>query len=250
MEKIFDLHPDGPTGPARPSERAQNRTIATSFLKGLDLMTVLARRPEGLPMSLLVRKLNLPRTSVLRMLATLEHYGLALKEERVWRATELFYEWSSRGTHEELRTRYAPVIHGIAHEVDELVELGVADARAVHYIYWERGTQPGAIDPARAPVVPLHKTASGKLFLSQQPTIAAEFAGQRLQDELSAAHATGVAWNRRESAPNVIAVATWAAAPSVASPVICIKWPCFRFTEAKAARALEVVRRELARLQA
>lgn len=228
----------------------QNRAIASSFLKGLNLMTVLARRPQGLPMAILTRKLNLPRTSVLRMLATLEHYGLAAKVGKMWCATENFHDWTSRETHEELRSRYRPVIRGIAADVDELVELGVAESRSVRYIYWERGRQPATVDPVKAPVVPLHKTASGKLYLSQQPQLAVEFANPRLQHELSSAHQTGVAWNRRESDPNVIAVATWAAKPSAAAPVICIKWPYFRFSEAKAERALTVVRRELARLHA
>jgi DNA-binding IclR family transcriptional regulator len=211
-------------------------------------MTVLARRPEGLSMSLLTRKLMMPRTSVLRMLATLEHYGLATKVGRAWRFTDLFYEWSSRSSHDELRSLYRPIIHGIACEVGELVELGVSDSRTVRYIYWEQGTQPGVLEPIRATVAPLHKTACGKLFISQQPTLAHEFSSQQLRAEISAALETGVAWNRRESDPNVIAVATWAAQPSAASPVICVKWPSSRFTEAKGERALAVVRRELARL--
>ena len=237
---------------ARPETRAgaQNRAIASSFLKGLDLMTVLARRPEGLPMTILLRKLNLPRTSVLRMLTTLEHYGLATKVGKAWCASDNFYAWSSRPTHEELRSLYRPVIHGIAHEVEELVELGVAESRRVRYIYWKQGPQPATVDPLKSPLLPLHKTASGKLYLSQQPELAVEFSNPRLQTELSSAQETGVAWNRRESDPNVIAVATWAAAPSSLAPVICIKWPYFRFSEAKAERALAVVRREVARLHA
>jgi DNA-binding IclR family transcriptional regulator len=66
-----------------------------------------------------------------------------------------------------------------------------------------------------------------------------------LIDEIALARASGVAWNRRESDPNIMAVATWAGAPSSITPVICVKWPFFRFTEAKAKHALASIRRTL-----
>lgn len=226
----------------------QNRAVASSFLKGLDLMTLVIRRPEGVPVAILMRKLKLPRTSVLRLLATLRQYGFVIKDGHNWRATEQFHHWGARDTDNELKSRYGELIRTVAAEVDELVELAVGEARGVRFIYWEQGTQPITIDPLKSGMYPLHQTAAGKLLLSQRPDLAQGVINPRLQAEIAEARTTGFAWNRRESDPNIMAIATWAAAASSVTPVICVKWPFFRFTEAKAHRALAIVRRELARL--
>lgn len=55
--------------PADPHLR-QKREIATSFLKGLDLLTLFARNPAGLTVPEIRQRLKFPRTSVLRMLGT------------------------------------------------------------------------------------------------------------------------------------------------------------------------------------
>ena len=95
---------------------------------------------------------------------------------------------------------------------------------------------------------PLHRTATGKLLLSQRPDLAAKLNDRRLQAEIELARTKGIAWNHRESDPNIIAVAVWAGLPSSTTPVICIKWPVFRFSEPKATRALATIRRVLAKL--
>lgn len=198
----------------RPKPARQNRTVASSFLKGLDLMTVLARRQDGLPMSLLVRKLNLPRTSVLRMLKTLEQYGLAAKYGRSWCATDQFYNWASRDTYQELANRYRPTVRAIASQIDELVELGIGDGHGVRYIYWEQSSAAVTVNPRKASGSPLYWTASGKLLLSQCPERLDGVPDRRIRAEIEEARTTGVAWNRRESDRNVVAVTTWADRPS------------------------------------
>ena len=230
------------------STRSQNRSVATSFLKGLDLMTVLARRPEGLAMPTLVARLNLPRTSILRMLQTLELYGLAVRSEGVWRSTDRFHEWCSRDTYSEIKHHYHEAIRAIATEVRELVELGVSEGEGVRFIDWVQADHSLTIDPLKSSLYPLHRTATGKLLLSQRPDLAAKLNDRRLQAEIELARTKGIAWNHRESDPNIIAVAVWAGLPSSTTPVICIKWPVFRFSEPKATRALATIRRVLAKL--
>lgn len=65
----------------------RNKQLATSFLKGLDLLTVLAREPEGLSMPALTAGIRQPRTTLLRLLVTLEHYGLVARHDAVWQTT-------------------------------------------------------------------------------------------------------------------------------------------------------------------
>lgn len=200
-------------------------------------------------MSLIMRKLRLPRTSIFRLLTTLQQYGLVAKNGRAWCATEQFYSWSSRDTHAEIIKRYGGVVHSVAVEVDELVELGIGEAGGVRCIHWEQASHPIIIDPLKSAVYPLHRTATGKLLLSQRPDLSSGLTDRRLLREIADARVTGMAWNRRESDPNIMAVATWAGSPSTLAPVICVKWPYFRFTEAKAQRALAIIRRELAELK-
>lgn len=224
------------------------RGVATSFLKGLDLLTLLARHPEGLSMPILRQRLKFPRTSVLRMLSTVEVYGLIARKGNRWCVTERFHDWCSRATHREIKERYHESLSLIAREVDELVELGVGECEGVRYIDWIQAGHPIMIDPLKSSLYPLHQTASGKLLLSQRPDLCENIQERRLIEEIAEARKSGIAWNRRESDTNIMAVATWAAAPSVVTPVICVKWPFFRFSEAKARHALAVIRRALARL--
>ena len=223
----------------------QKREIATSFLKGLDLLTLLARNPAGLTMPLICRRLKFPRTSVLRMLGTLEQFGLVVHQEKTWRTTDRFHDWCHRDMYLEIKERHHRALRAIADEVDELVELGIGEGRGVRYIDWVQADHPITIDPLKSALYPLHCTATGKLLLSQRPDLCAGLAARRLLDEIDEARRTGIAWNRRESDPNIVAVATWVAQPSDVTPVICVKWPFFRFTEAKARQALAAIRRHL-----
>jgi len=221
--------------------------VATSFLKGLDLLTLLARHPAGMAMPAIRQRLKLPRTSILRMLATLELYGLVARQSAVWRTTPRFHDWCRCDMHREIKDRYHDILRQIATEVGELVELGVGEGDGVRYIDWVQAEHPIHIDPLKSSLYPLYQTATGKLLLSQRPDLCAAIRNRQLRDEIEAAGIERVAWNRRESDANIMAVATWADVPSSITPVICVKWPFFRFTEAKAQSALAVIRRVLAR---
>ncbi len=226
----------------------QKREIATSLLKGLDLLTLLARSPGGLTVPEVLRRLKLPRTSVLRMLGTLEQFGLIVHQDNLWGTTERFHDWCKRDMYREIKERHHRALHAIAAEVDELVELGIGEGPGVRYIDWVQANHPITIDPLKSALYPLHCTATGKLLFSQRADLCADLTDPRLLAEIAEARRTGIAWNRRESDPNITAVATWVGKPSGVTPVICVKWPFFRFTEAKARQALAAIRRHLGAL--
>ena len=113
METTPSVEIPPPPATKRAPALFQNRAVASSFLKGLDLMTLIIRRPEGVPVAILMRKLKLPRTSVLRLLATLRQYGFVIKEGHAWRATEQFHNWGARDTDNELKNRYGAVIRSV-----------------------------------------------------------------------------------------------------------------------------------------
>lgn len=229
-----------------PSPSVQDRAVASSFLKGLDLMTVLARRPDGMSVPALVARLKQPRTSVLRMLRTLEIYGLAVRSGGVWRSTDRFRDWCSRDMYGEIRAHYREMLQALAGEVGELVVLAVGEGDDVRFIDWIQSAHSVTIESAKAVAWPLEQTAAGKLLLSQRPDLCSRIRDRRLLAEIDEARQEGVGWSRRESDPNVIAMAVWAGSPSSVTPLLCVQWPFFRFSEAKVARAIAAARRIVA----
>jgi DNA-binding IclR family transcriptional regulator len=225
----------------------KKRAVASSFIKGLELLTLLARSPSGLSMSALRQRSRQPRTSILRMLSTLEFFGLTARNGALWCTTPRFHDWCNRDMHGELRKRYHAALDRIATEVDELVELGVAEGDGIRFIDYVQSKHNVVIEPLKTSLYPLHQSASGKLFLTQRPDLCEEIRDARLLAEIAAARTSGMAWNRGETDPNVIAIATWAGPPSALTPMIAVIWPFFRFSESKARRAVSVVRQVLAR---
>jgi DNA-binding IclR family transcriptional regulator len=225
----------------------KKRAVASSFIKGLELLTLLARNPAGLSMSALRQRSRLPRTSILRLLTTLELFGLTARKGTLWCTTPRFHDWCNRDMHGELRKRYHAVLDQIAAEVDELVELGVAEGDGIRFIDYVQSKHHVVIEPLKTSLYPLHLSASGKLFLTQRPDLCAEIRDGRLLAEIAAARTSGMAWNRGETDPNVVAIATWAGPPSSLTPMIAVIWPFFRFNESKARRAVAVVRQILGR---
>jgi DNA-binding IclR family transcriptional regulator len=223
----------------------KKREIASSFIKGLEVLTLLARSPDGLTMPLLRQRCRLPRTSILRLLVTLEFFGLAVRKGAGWHTTQRFHDWCSRDMYGELRKRHRPVLSRVVADVDELVTLGVAEGDGVQIIDYLPPQHQVPVESLGA-FFPLHVTAAGKLILSQRPDLCLGIRDPRLRAEIAAARTTGTAWNRGEVHPNVVAVATWAGAASSLTPMISVVWPRLRFSEEKARRALQLIRRVLA----
>ena len=225
----------------------KQRAVATSFLKGLQLMTLLARNPGGLTVAALRQRLNFPRTTILRMLSTLELFGLAAKQGALWRATPRFYDWSGRDTHAEIRQRFAGTLHKAVKAIDEMIMLGVAEGDGIRFIDYVQSTNRVVVAPPKNSLYPLSKSACGKLVLGHRPDLCAGIRDRRLLEEIAQARRTGLAWNHAETDPGIDAVAMWAGKPSVETPLIAIIWPSYRFTPAKASKAIELVRRALPR---
>ncbi|HWA87970.1 MAG TPA: helix-turn-helix domain-containing protein, partial [Opitutus sp.] len=108
---------------------------ASTVLKALDLLTILSGRADGLPLPELAQALNQPRTNVVRLLRTLELYGLVAPAARRWRTTEAFRTWpATPDRHQALRRRYRPVLDAVAARTGELVLLGVHEGNGIVHI--------------------------------------------------------------------------------------------------------------------
>jgi IclR family transcriptional regulator, acetate operon repressor len=75
-----------PTAPNGSHGRASGSSLASnqSLIRGADILRALARRPEGMTIAEITRTVDLPRTTVARLLATLADIGFADRTPTVW----------------------------------------------------------------------------------------------------------------------------------------------------------------------
>lgn len=220
---------------------------ATSLIKALDLITLLTARPEGVKTAALVEACGLPRSSVLRMLGTLEGYGLVEKTGREVRLTERFYLWAARDRYGALKNLYRPVLREVRDAVNEVVLLGVPEGASVVHIDCLEADTRIRVAPLLETRHPLDCTAMGKLVLAERPELLGPKTSDRLRRELEEVRRTGIGWNREEENEGVVVVAVRGFGSGPAEPMIGVAWPAFRFSEKKAAEAVQAIRAALAR---
>ncbi|HEX2860709.1 MAG TPA: helix-turn-helix domain-containing protein [Lacunisphaera sp.] len=223
---------------------------ASTVLKALDTLTILAGSSNGLPLPELAQALNQPRSNVVRLLGSLQGYGLVTREGRAWKVTPAFREWSAPpDRYAALRQRYRPIIEEIAAGTGELVLIGLHEGNGVVHLDYVESDHRIRVAPAPTTRHNLRHNAMGKLALSRRPDLAARFRDPALQKELEEIRQTGVAWNREETVQGMIAMAVPGLTNTPTEPIIVVAWPTLRFTEAAATKARKVIREALARAQ-
>lgn len=225
----------------------QDRTISTSLVKALDLITYLSGHPDGIRLVDLVGGSGLPRSTAIRILQTLQDYGLVEKKGANYRLTAHFRSWTNPDRYAVLRAKYRPIMEAVSAEVKELMLVGLREgAGIIHidYIEWDHAIR---VAPTPHTRHALHKHALGKLAMSLQPGILERTKDQKLRAELEEVQRTGVAWNREESEVGMIAMATWGLRKNATEPMIAVAWPKFRFTPKAARDAVAAIRAAVAR---
>lgn len=220
----------------------KNRTPQTSLHKALDLLTLLTGHRDGMRLYELVEYLNQPRPSVVRILHSLEAYGLVEKEGRSYLLSARFHEWCARDRYAALRARYRPVLEAVAKASGEMVLLGVQEGNAIIHIDVIESDSPVRVAPAPQTRHNLQTSALGKLALSRTPHLRRKIRNARLRSELSEIDLGRPAWNRGETNTEVIAMADWGFSASPTEAMIAVAWPAYRFTEAKGKAALRAIR--------
>lgn len=219
---------------------------SSSLLKALDLITFLTGHPEGARLRDIVAGAGLPRPTVLWHLQSLATYGLVEKCGRGYRLTERFYIWSSRDRNARLKARYRPVLEQIQRTTGELVLLGLQEGNAIIHVDYLESDHAVRVAPAPVTRHDLTTSALGKLALSRTPHLRKAVMESHLKAELEAIDCVDPAWNREESNPGVIAMATWGFSRAPSEPMLAVAWPKMRFTEDRGTRALDAIRDALA----
>ena len=220
-----------------------SRGLATSLFKALDVLSMLSVREEGLAIREVVEGMGLPRSSLIRILDSLIHYGLVERgADKRYRVTGKFREWRISNRDEELVDSRLDFMKRIAGDIGEIAILGQLQGRMIRHLHYEEPDCRVRVAPPIGRKIPLERMAMGKLALSQRPDLLRVGSPKKLILEIELAKETGEAWNRGESDEGIIVWGTWLGEPSPLTPMIAVAWPDFRYSE----KALVKVRRLLA----
>lgn len=248
--------------------RTKQRTSAVQRAFALLEMVVAENRPMSLAQ--MAHRLELPKPTVHRLASQLEADGL-LAREPAGRQYTIGPRLNALaiGTLEAAMQR-APrhaVLEALARETGETCNLGVLDGASIVYLDRVETHWPLRLQLSVGSHVPLHCTASGKLFLSQMPRrtrerlyAAAPFERftehtvvepERLEAELETIRAKGVALNNQEYMVGLVGIAVPVpdpAQPEQAAAALAIHAPEPRLNATDIQRHIPALRASAARL--
>lgn len=227
----------------------ETRQLATSLFKGLDLLSLIAAENGGLGIQELVAAMALPRTSLLRLLDSLIHYGLVERvEDRRYVVTQAFRDWRRSDPDQLLRDRFAPMMRRITDQLGEMTTMGRLSGREFMHIHCEEPDCRVRVTPPVGRRFAIEKMAMGKLVLGVRPDLIPEGMGPDFRAELEAIKDQGFAMNLAESEDAIVAWATWLGKPSPLTPLFAVTWPDFRFSEESLERAVLLLEEESAKV--
>ena len=223
----------------------ETKHLATSLFKALDVLTLVSSKgTAGASITEVVDGMGLPRSSLIRMLDSLIHYGLVERlADRRYAVTPKFYDWKAEDTNGQLVKQFNPLMKRITEEVGEMTVLGRLVGRRIEHIHYVEPEIRVRVIPPVGRSFQLHTMAMGKLALTVRPDLIPDKPTPRLKKEIQAAEEEGCAWNRGDSEDGIIAWGTWLGDPSPLTPMLAVTWPDFRFSE-KALRKVKKILRE------
>jgi DNA-binding IclR family transcriptional regulator len=205
---------------------SKNKYPVKSLVKALRILDVLAERPGGFGITELSEELQIGKSTVHRLLATLKEEGYVLTHPggsryilggRVARLGQQFSDPY------QLVTFGEPTVRRLAREYNETVNLAVLDRTEMVYIAGEESRETLRNHVLLGSRAPAHATALGKVCLS---TLAPEEVRRRykgvklpaqgpntiktlsgLLEELSAVREAGFAYEDEESGPGIFCIA-------------------------------------------
>ncbi|MDD3653619.1 MAG: IclR family transcriptional regulator [Desulfotomaculaceae bacterium] len=149
----------------------EDRNLVKAVLKALEILEIMCKE-KNYGVRDLSRKVGLTRSTVGRMVATLEHAGYVEQEQErgKYRATLKLFELGNEVIqHQDIREKAYPLMEQISTETEETVNLAVPYGNQILYIlkidspHMLKSTAPLGSHP------PLHCSASGKVILAYLP---------------------------------------------------------------------------------
>ncbi len=217
----------------------------TSLIKALDVLTLLSNKREALSLSELAEAMNLPRSTLQRTLHSLISYGLIEKKDRMYAVSNGFNQWAQQGRQHYWIQLYRKVLESVAERTGELVLLGLQEGNGIVHVDYIESDHMVRVAPAPDTRHPMEVTAAGKLALSRRADLQETLTDPALKEELMEIQKSGVAWNREQSVPGMVAMATSGFTNNPIEPILIVAWPSNRFTEEKGTLARTAVREAL-----
>lgn len=205
---------------AAPSEgEPQSGDGLRSVARFASVLRAIAANPNGLTLAELSEAVDLPRSTLHRLLAALEQQGLVARAPRRYGPGALLTRLGSE-TNRTLREELRPIMQRLSTETRETVDLAVLERRGVRFIEQVAGAHRLRAVSAVGDLFPVHCTANGKALLASVPRAEAMSLITRLPaltphtitsrtalwSELDRIAANGVAFDREEHTVGICAV--------------------------------------------
>jgi len=163
---------------AVPPEGQQDRQVDSNDdvrrLRPLTVLELLTESPQPLTLAQLVGLMRIPKSTLMRLLRTMETHGYVLQmpAERGFvpgpRLTDLALK-TLRGS--SVRRECRAVLRKLVQKLGETCNLTVPDVDRVLYVERVETTEPLRMHMQPGTWVPMHCTASGKLFLASMSAV-------------------------------------------------------------------------------
>ncbi len=140
--------------------------------RSLRVMELLAAEPVGLSIADLSRRLAAPKSSVFKILATLETRGYIRPTDRSGKfvlTTKLYRLGSTAVAHLNLKQDLYPLLVELARQTNETANLGVLDGDEAIYLESIEGSARVRVAVTPGERIALHCTALGKVLLAFLP---------------------------------------------------------------------------------
>lgn len=163
---------DNGAGTGSPANAPDDRPQVPAAEHTLRILRFLARRAGPVAASALARELDIPRSTVYHLLATLEAHGFVvhLPQERRWGLGTSAFELAGGYARQEPLARLGrPLLAGLADRLGESAHLAVMTGRDVLYIVEERALRRPALITDVGVRLPAHLTATGRAMLAALP---------------------------------------------------------------------------------
>jgi DNA-binding IclR family transcriptional regulator len=203
---------------------ADAQDLDTVLGKAVALLRAFGPEDRLLPLAELVRRTGLPKGTAHRVAADLVHHRLLEKTEHGYRLAGGLFELGMRAATERTLLEVAmPFLQDLYERTHETVHLGVTDGQEVVYVAKIGGHRQAAAPSRIGGRMPLHCTAIGKVLLAHAgPDVRRQVLGEPLERrtphtvvapgllrrQLAAVLETGVAFEREESTPGLLCVAS------------------------------------------
>lgn len=140
----------------------------------MEILGQLERRAEGASITDLTQQVGQPRTTVYRILKTLERHDMVRRDgARTYRLgarlLQLAAHVAARAADVDLPRLAQPILDRLAEETGEGVKLSIVEGQSVLVIAVAQSRREYALTVARGQRIPLHVGAAGKLMLANLP---------------------------------------------------------------------------------